>query len=51
MLKKENEELQNKLVIKTREENQAVNGAVHRLEEEVRFLKRHHDIEIAMLKE
>jgi cell division protein ZapA (FtsZ GTPase activity inhibitor) len=51
MLKKENEDLENKLATKTREEGQAVTSAMQRLEEEVRFLKRHHDIEITMMKE
>ena len=46
MLKKENEELETKISIKNREESSAVNSAMQRLEEEVRFLKRHHEIEI-----
>ena len=51
MLKKENEELEGKLAAKTREEGQAVSSAMQRLEEEVRFLKRHHEIEVTMMKE
>jgi hypothetical protein len=51
MLKKENDELELKLQARNREDNQALNATLHRLEEEVRFLKRHHEIELNMLRE
>ena len=51
MLKKECEELELKLAAKNREDNQALSTAMHRLEEEIRFLKRHHEIELTMLRE
>lgn len=51
MLKKENEELEMKIAAKNREDNQALNTAMHRLEEEIRFLKRHHEIELTMMRE
>lgn len=51
MLKKENEELEFKLQAKHREDSQALNTAMYRLEEEIRFLKRHHEIELTMMKE
>jgi len=51
ILKKENEELELKLCAKNREENQALSTAMHRLEEEIRFSKRHHEIELTMMRE
>jgi len=51
MLKKDNEELEHRLQSRAREENQTLNATMHRLEEEIRFLKRHHEIEINMMRE
>ena len=50
-MKKDNHDLQTKLNIKTQEENMHAQQAMRRLEDELSFLKRHHDLEINMLKE
>ena len=51
MLKKENKELEHKLNAKNAEETINAQQAMRRLEDELSFLKRHHDLEINMLKE
>ena len=51
VLKKENTELEQKLAAKTQDEAVAAQQAMRRLEDELSFLKRHHDLEINMLKE
>lgn len=51
VLKRENRELQAKLAQKVQEENISSQQAMRRLEDELGFLKRHHDLEINMLKE
>ena len=50
-LKKENKELEAKLDAKTQDEQMASQQATRRIEDEVNFLKKHHDLEINMLKE
>ena len=50
-LKKENKELEKKLEAKTQEEQMNSQQATRRLEDEINFLKKHHDLEINLLKE
>ena len=51
VLKKENKELEQRLNAKNAEEHLNAQQAMRRLEDELSFLKRHHDLEINMLKE
>ena len=51
LLKKENKELEMKLNEKTSEEVMSAQQNLKRMEDELQFLKRHHEIEINMLKE
>lgn len=51
VLKKENKDLETKLTNQAAEENLHSQQAMRRLEDELGFLKRHHDLEINMLKE
>ena len=51
LLKKENKDLELQLSTKSQEESLAAQQAMRRLEDELSFLKRHHEIEVNMLKE
>ena len=51
LLKKENKDLEGRLNAKSQEDIDNQKSAMMRLEEEINFLKRHHEIEINMLKE
>ena len=51
VLRKENKELDERLEAKTKEEHVNSQQAMRRLEDELGFLKKHHDLEINMLKE
>ena len=51
MLKKEKRDLEERLDAKTREESENSKNAMQRLQDELGFLKKHHDLEINMLKE
>ena len=51
VLKKEKKELEDKLEAKSKEESENSKNAMKRLQDELGFLKKHHDLEINMLKE
>ena len=51
LLKKENKDLEGRLNAKSQEDIENQKSSMIRLEEEINFLKRHHEIEINMLKE
>lgn len=51
MLKKEKRDLEERLDAKTKEESENSKNAMQRLQDELGFLKKHHDLEINMLKE
>ena len=51
LLKKENKDLECRLNAKSQEDIENQKSSMIRLEEEINFLKRHHEIEVNMLKE
>ena len=51
ILKKEKKDLEERLEAKNQEENENQKNSMKRIQDELGFLKKHHDLEINMLKE